>query len=130
MKRKLFMLAIAMVIFNYFSCVYAQISQGGKPYSFTHQLSSSIAIKVMPSVDVTTLLHEDSVAPKDAPYRFGYSFDVSYNLLNSGTLEKLTDGSKVWRLKIFSQGAYSINLIYDKLPGCHGPYHDRVKCKQ
>ncbi len=114
MKRKSFRLVIVMVIFYYFSCVYAQISQGGKPYSFTHQLSSSIAIKEMPSVDVTTLLHEDSVASKDAPYRFGYSFNVSYNLLNSGTWVKLNDGSKLWRLKIFSQGAYSINLIYDK----------------
>ena len=48
------------------------------------------------------------------PTSKGYGFDVSYSLENSGTWEELIDGGKLWRLKIKSQDACSINLIYDK----------------
>ena len=114
MKQKILISTITILIFGFFSCINAQISQGGKPYAFTHQLSSYMEVKIMPPVDVESLLHEDAIARKDVPYRFGYCFDVSYNLQNSGTWEKLSDGGKLWRLKILSQGAYSVNLIYDK----------------
>ena len=95
-------------------CVYAQLSEGGQPYSFTHEVSVSKEVKEMPEVDVEALLLEDQFAPEDEPYRFGYGFDVSYSLQNSGTWDKLPDGGKLWRLQIMSQAAYSINLIYDK----------------
>ena len=97
-----------------FTSIYAQISEGGHPYTFTNQVSASIEVKEMPHVDVEALLREDEMTPKDMPYRFGYGYDVSYSLQNSGTWGELPDGSKLWRLKIVSRGAYSINLIYDK----------------
>ena len=59
---------------------HTQVSQGGKPYTFRHQLSSeSIKVKNLPAVDMETLLYEDEFAPEDEPYRFGFGFDVSYS---------------------------------------------------
>jgi hypothetical protein len=105
---------VLLLLFCAFSNLDAQVSEGGQPYSFAHQVSASIEVKEMPGVDVEALLREDESAPEDEPYRFGYGFDVSYNLKNSGTWDKLPDGSKLWRLKLISRGAYSINLNYDK----------------
>jgi len=113
MKMKIF-LKVLVVMLCVFSNTYAQISQGGQPYSFTHSVPTYIEIKEMPKVDIEALLFEDELAPKDEPYRFGYGFDVSYNLSNSGAWEILSDSSKLWHLQITSPGAFSINLIYDK----------------
>lgn len=96
------------------SGVYAQVSAGGEPPSFQRALKGQIQSISMGYVDVEALLAEDSIQEQEGvPYRFGYSFDVDYNLENSGTWETLPDGSRLWRLEIVSSGAYSINLIYD-----------------
>lgn len=93
---------------------FSQISSGGQPASFSKALTSSVDTKVMPLVDVEALLAEDAVAPKDEPFRFGNPFDVNYDLKNSGTWDVLENGDRLWRLRIMSRDAYSINLIYDR----------------
>jgi hypothetical protein len=96
------------------SGLHAQISAGGTPPSFQRALKGNIQSISMGYVDVEALLAEDSVQEEmGMPYRFGYPFSVGYNLENSGTWEILPDGGRLWRLKISSPGAYSINLIYD-----------------
>lgn len=92
----------------------AQLSKGGTPKSFTETLDSRFGSVTMPALDVDALLAEDAEMSKDEPFRFGYGFEVNYRLDNSGSWTELPDGGKVWRLRIESPGAYSINLIYDK----------------
>ncbi|KAA3634165.1 MAG: hypothetical protein DWP97_07655, partial [Calditrichaeota bacterium] len=93
---------------------YAQLSLGGTPHSFSQNLKSNTPRIVMPSVNVAELLAEDEAEEKlGVPMRFGYPFDVEYNLLNSGVWETLPDGWRVWRLEIEAPGAKSINLVYD-----------------
>ncbi len=105
---------LAIILALSFSVSYSQISEGGTPYSFGKSLSSNIDIKQMPSVDVQALLAEDAIDESQGiPFRFGAPFDVHYDILNSGTWTDLPDGSGLWRLEIKSDGAYSINLIYD-----------------
>jgi hypothetical protein len=48
------------------------------------------------------------------PYRFGKAIDVNHTLVNSGTWFKI-DSGRVWKLKIRTDGAYSISLIFSKL---------------
>jgi hypothetical protein len=45
-------------------------------------MSSAIATKTMPTVDVAALLAEDAAnaTQEDIPFRFGYGFDVDYTL--------------------------------------------------
>ncbi|MFQ5500322.1 MAG: trypsin-like serine peptidase, partial [Candidatus Zixiibacteriota bacterium] len=94
--------------------VSAQISVGGRPKSLTQTVKASIQTVTTASVDHRALLAEDVIEQaKDMPYRFGQPFDVNYDLNNSGTWENLSDGSRLWRLRIESARAYSINLIYD-----------------
>ncbi len=93
----------------------AQISSGGTPISFTKAVRADIHAVTMPPVDVAALLAEDSIEQgKGIPYRFGFPFEVNYDLDNSGTWEDLNDGGRLWRLRIECPGAYSINLVYDE----------------
>lgn len=97
----------------------AQISLGGAPRSFSKSVKSFVPTMTMPAVDVASLLREDSLdTEKGVPFRFGFGLDVDYSPNNSGTWDTLSDGGRIWRLTIVSQGAYSINLLYSmyKLP--------------
>jgi len=76
---------------------------------------SDIDVVTMPTFDVSKLLAEDELnKASDLPFRFGYAFEVDFNMQNSGTWSEIENG-RVWSLKIVSKGAYSINLAYDKL---------------
>jgi len=91
----------------------AQISAGGQPYSFTNTVAEApVKIKI-PAVDLQQIASIKFAARKDEPVQFGYPFDVSYDLENSGSWSELPDGGRLWRLRIFAQDAYSLNLIYD-----------------
>ncbi|MFH1320189.1 MAG: PKD domain-containing protein [Bacteroidota bacterium] len=97
--------------------LFSQISEGGTPISFLKhiQLVNNIPTEVMPWVDVPVLLQEDSINDqhKDIPWRFGYNIPVNLNLQNSGLWETIGKGNRIWRLKIVSTGALSINLTFD-----------------
>ncbi len=91
----------------------AQVSKGGSPLSFLRTVKTSIHTVFMGRVDVPSMIAEDEVeSSKGIPLRFGAPFEVNYNMNNSGTWETLGDGSRIWRLRIESEGAYSINLVY------------------
>ncbi|MFH1701074.1 MAG: trypsin-like peptidase domain-containing protein [Candidatus Zixiibacteriota bacterium] len=96
----------------------AQLSQGGMPVSFKYpalKAQSAVPTESMPDFDIEYFLTEDSIeqAEGDIPFRFGVPFDVNLNLDNSGVWEDIPNGDRLWRLRIESSGAYSINLIYD-----------------
>lgn len=112
--RKLLLLQLVAL---FYASGMAQISHGGDPKSIYIQgLKSDIDYKIMPDIDVQTLLEEDAMDEKngDVPWRFGKEIEVNFNLNNSGTWELLENGDRIWRLEITSYGAYSLNLIYDE----------------
>lgn len=94
----------------------AQLNQGGLPLSYQKQLSADVPFVQMQEVDVDKLLAEDALfdSIKDIPWRFGHKFYVDYSTDNSGKWETLSDGTRVWRLGIYSPGAFTINLIFSK----------------
>ncbi|HKK20022.1 MAG TPA: lysyl endopeptidase, partial [candidate division Zixibacteria bacterium] len=111
---RLLLLAVALCSAAAVSTM-AQISQGGSPVSFLRAAKAAVPTVTMGAVDTQKLLAEDQQQEKlGEPYRFGYPFDVQYDLTNSGIWEDLPDGTKLWRLKISCPGAYSINLIFDR----------------
>jgi len=64
-------------------------------------------------VDVEALLTEDAERERSgvpAPARFAKDLPVAYTPDTSGTWETLDDGSRLWRLRISSPGALSLNL--------------------
>ena len=94
---------------------FAQISQGGEPVSFSMQLKSNPKTVLMPNFDLDKMLQEDAQdeATGGVPFRFAKPFAVNYNLNNSGTWETLSNGDRIWRLKIQSPRAHSLNVIFD-----------------
>ncbi len=95
--------------------VVAQISAPATPVSFNNSLSANLHTVTTPSVDVAAMLAEDEIEEAEGlPFRFGAPFDVDYSIENSGRWEELSDGGHVWRLKISSPGAFSINLLYSR----------------
>jgi hypothetical protein len=67
----------------------------------------------MPVVDAAALRAEDFARARSgapAPLRFAKGLSVSFTPNNSGTWEKLADGSRLWRLRIGSPGAHSLSL--------------------
>ncbi len=92
----------------------AQISVGGLPMSSMTELNDVFSIVTMPGIDTQRLIEEDRENEQipGTPFRYGYNFDVNYNLSNSGTWETLSDGSRVWRLAVRSSDAVSINLAF------------------
>ncbi|MCD4731232.1 MAG: trypsin-like peptidase domain-containing protein, partial [Bacteroidales bacterium] len=94
-----------------------QINIGGQPISFILDtaLKSELVFEIMPTVDVESLIAEDKINDqyKDIPWRFGFNIEVDYSMENTGVWDVLPKGDKLWRLGIKSEGAYTINLIFD-----------------
>ncbi len=92
----------------------AQVSAGGTPPSFRHPLIETVPTLVLPAPDVARYLAEDAGADKaSTPWRFGAPVPVDLGLENAGVWSTLPDGGRVWRLRLSSPGAYSLNLQYD-----------------
>ncbi len=102
--------------------VRAQISYGGTPISFTQRLSTVVPTQLMPRVDVVALLAEDDFNNRNklGPYRFGETFSVDLSLDNSGAWESLSNGDRLWRLRISAPNAYTVSALFDKFWLPHG----------
>ena len=92
-----------------------QLEYGGTPISEHVLLRSSVPTVRMEAVDVAALLAEDALAGKDRPFRFGAAFEVELGPSNAGVWEELPGGDRVWRLRIASDGAYSLSLAFSRL---------------
>ncbi|MFA7331891.1 MAG: serine protease [Candidatus Delongbacteria bacterium] len=92
----------------------AQLSAGGTPPSFDLDLRGTPPTVALPAVDHAALLAEDAGADKDQPFRFGAPQDLRLDLLGLGVCDTLADGTRLWRLRLSSPGAHSLNLLYDE----------------
>ncbi|MFH2094065.1 MAG: hypothetical protein ABIJ16_00080, partial [Bacteroidota bacterium] len=110
--------AFAMVLFFAPMLVFSQVCEKGTPLSFDQNMKSGTNIPVveMPAFDIAAMLYEDSIDIANKalkPYRFANEFNVDLDMTNSGVWETLHDGSRIWRLKIKSEGAYSLHFVFD-----------------
>ena len=102
-------------------CSYAQISMGGKPYSFEKELKTKSIKKnkssqiVLTELDFKKLKQEDKIIDSlGKPYRYGTAINVVFDLNNSGEWILLENGDRIWKLPIRCPKAKSINISYDK----------------
>ena len=71
----------------------------------------------MPKVDLAAYRAEDARRAESeipTPFRFAAGIDVDISPATAGTWESLGDGSSLWRLRIASPGALSLNLGFDR----------------
>ena len=96
---------------------HAQISEGGIPLSFTaNNLSAQFDQKEFAKPDLVQLALEDQANAESqypGPERMGVSVPVNLDLNTAGSWELLTDGSRIWRLKITVSGALALGVYYD-----------------
>ena len=99
------------------SAVNAQISHGGEPLPLsTLRNSEDIPFVEMPSFDIAEEIRLDSLMESDLRngFRFAYKFITDLKRSNSGISFILPDGTKVWRVGIYSPGALSLNLLFNE----------------
>lgn len=112
MKKLVVLFSLCLLISGHLT---GQISHGGKPLPMTISGTRSGGLfKEMPSFDVEEQLRIDSLNESDmrSGYHFAYKFMTDFTPENSGTRFTLADGTRVWRLGIRSNGAYSINVLF------------------
>jgi hypothetical protein len=99
-----------------FSSIQAQTTNVGGPMSFHDkvQLNSVKSFIEMPAFDLQAVMESNAANElnKVGPYMFGYEHQVNYDLSNSGTWTVLPNGDKIWRLKVKSDGALSLNFVF------------------
>ncbi|MBL6869819.1 MAG: lysyl endopeptidase, partial [Flavobacteriales bacterium] len=97
----------------------------GNPLSWNGKVSlQNIPEKTMSGFNQSIVDSEDITndALKDRPWRFGYKYDVNYNLKNSGSWKVLPNGDKIWQLAIECQGALTVNLLFQNFQLPKGAY--------
>jgi len=131
MKKQLLIFVVFFLPF----ILYAQIEYPGKPWSQELKLKSSPA-----SVTFSGLSPEAAIAylstfsPELKAMVFAYPFDTLLTADQQGTWETLDDGSRIWRLSLYSPKALSLNLIFSrfKLPiganvYLYTPYYQTIR---
>jgi len=117
MNRHVIFILLAFGLALFPEVMMAQISYGGQPASFSlkEKAASVIPVVRMEHVSNQQLM---SAEPKSGlrlkPYKFAHTFKVDITPQNSGTWTVADDGTKIWRVKILSRGAYSLNIIFDQ----------------
>ncbi len=93
----------------------AQISAGGVPYSFNaRDLKSKVSFVsfncVVPLISKTAKQHQLRLKN----LHFAEPIEVAITPENTGVWEDIPNGKSLWRVGIRSDGAYSLNLIFNK----------------
>jgi PKD repeat protein len=100
------------------SSIFGQITNLGKPKSWNLKTDPiSLTTLNMPAFDREMYRIEDSIneIEKTAPWRFGHKYEVNYSLNTSGSWTNLPNGDRIWRLKIKSKDALSLNFIFENM---------------
>lgn len=90
----------------------------GMPKSMQNNLPPAYQLQaqIMESFNLQQMIYEDSINDynKIGPWRFGKNFEVNLHLDNSGSWHTLANGDRVWRIRLSSPGALTMNVIFDE----------------
>jgi hypothetical protein len=97
----------------------SQAREGFPPASFAQPVQSlqSVDMVVLPPVDTKALRAEDDKAAAEGakgPARFAAAIPVTLDTGANGTWEVLSDGDRLWRLRVVSPGALSLNFGFSR----------------
>jgi PKD repeat protein len=92
----------------------AQENPNIEPYSYTHQLADAIPLIQMPYANFEQDIKEAEEFEKLGNYpRFARHFDVNATMFDAGVWTELSNGDRIWRLKLKSNNALSTALFFD-----------------
>jgi lysyl endopeptidase len=117
MKR--YILIVCFFLLSAGTFMSAQVSEGGIPRKFQVLKTASSAGIHMPFVNNDMLRwnneQEKETSPLLKPLTFAYPFPVNISPNTSGTWNRSGDGWWIWQLTISSEGAYSLNLLFENI---------------
>ena len=94
--------------------LFAVINTFEDSYTRKNNIDTPFQSITMQGVDVDALIQEDKEnLGNGIPKRYATSFDVDLGIDNAGTWEVMDDGSKIWRLGIYSQAAFGMKVLFD-----------------
>ena len=107
---------IIQILLIYSSVIFSQISEGGTPPSFHHQLnlrSEFLTTDVSVDFFVEDLRETDSwQAGNGTPMPVAKLISVNYTMDNSGNHTVLSNGEQIWSLQLKAKGAIALMLYY------------------
>ena len=108
--------AMAMLVA---SPLVAQVSHGGHPLPLSVLRSATAnaqLFETLPSFDLEEQLRIDSLEQTNLRngFHFAYKFMTDYRPDNSGVRFTTAEGTKVWRLGLYSPGALSLNVLFSE----------------
>ncbi|MEX2350301.1 MAG: T9SS type A sorting domain-containing protein [Flavobacteriaceae bacterium] len=109
--KKITLLLLLFTITTTFS----QVTNVGEPLSWKiNQLSPVTPVQMEP-INLADLEAEDAINDKrqDIPWRFGKELPVLLNTTKSGVWDVLENGDRIWRLNIISEGAKTLNFVFE-----------------
>ncbi len=96
--------------------VSGQVSQGGRPLEVPALKHSGTPVIEMPGINKELTAEQPPKTPDELRLknlRFAHGFDVNISPENRGRWTNGSGGTKIWRLKIRSEGAYSLSIVFD-----------------
>lgn len=112
--RKFYVFALSAIMLMCAGATYAQLSEGGTPYSFNQIVPwTKIQTQTLAKPNLVQAKVEDDLNDPRMEYRVGLNLPVNLNPTNSGTWQTLADGGVLWRLKIHSDDAMALGLYYN-----------------
>ena len=83
------------------------------PYSFSNVIDDIEQI-ILPEINIESLLKQDNEAPPNTPYHYGEKISVNINPENSGKWIETSNGARIWRVHIQSNGAFGIKPSFNE----------------
>ncbi len=97
--------------------VKAQLSTKATPFSFHTTISDAVPTALLPPSQVQEAYQRYKIEEADIftvrPHQHGLEIATDLGFENAGHWTMLDDGSWLWRLRIASEGASSLNLSFD-----------------
>jgi hypothetical protein len=89
------------------------------PASFAIEAAplETIVEVAMPPLDIDRYVREDeerAASEPGGPYRFAAAHETSITTESAGTWETMADGSRIWRYRVRSEGALSLNFGFSR----------------
>jgi lysyl endopeptidase len=97
--------------------LFGQVFDVGGPVSFSTKNPITVPkdISTMPAFNLTAVQESNAInaANKVGPFMFGFEHATDFTLTNSGQWTTLPSGDRIWRIRIQSEGALSLNFVFN-----------------
>lgn len=104
-----------IIFLGFITTVFSQEKIESLPYSWNHNVRTSLTPIELPPLDISNIIAEDAINDRDKsqPWRYGITRPLELDLLNTGVWITLPDGARLWQGAIRSPKAINLSLNFD-----------------